>query len=395
MSSRSADAAITTYVPIVMAWLATRVYACVSVEMTPWILNDVDIYAGWAPLLRDGTFPVDDPTWQYPPGIAPVFLVAGALGLDYRWGFTLAILAVDAALMAGLLVAHARRGPSASWRGPWLWASAGLVVGSILMVRFDVVPTALAAGAVLLAASPVRSGVLAALGALTKVWPALVLLALPRRSLPRATVAAAATLGVVLGGYALLTEGSLSFLGNQRDRGLQIESLGALPYHWWGLLGGDVEFDLQYGSVQVVRPEAPAIGLAITVLGFLLLAVIAWCRLAGRLEAVPPGDVALAVLLVSVATSRVYSPQFNVWLIGVAAVAALDRASRLRVAILLVVAASLVTQVVYPWMGTQLGDGETLAIVLQTVRLGLLLSATVLSLLAVLRHTADRQQIGR
>ena len=395
MPSRSRDAAVTTYVPLVMAWLATRVYAVVSVDMTPWILNDVEIYSTWAPILGDAAFPAADETWQYPPGVAPVFVAAEALGVDYRWGFTLVILAVDAALMAALLAARARRGPDASWRGPWLWAAAGLVVGSLLVVRFDVVPTALAAGAVLLAAAPVRSGVLAALGAATKVWPGLMLLALPRRALPRAGAAAAATLGAVLLAFAALTEGSLSFLGNQRDRGLQLESLGALPYHWWGLVGGDVEFDLEYGSVQVIRAEAPTIGLILAAVGFLLLGVVAWWRLSGRLEAVPPGDVALAVMLVAVVTSRVYSPQFNVWLVGLAAVAMLDRSSRLRLPVVLVVATSLVTQLVYPWMGTQLSDGEAPAVVLQTARLAVLLTATVLALWAVLRRPGERGPVGR
>ncbi len=76
---------------------------------------------------------------------------------------------------------------------------------------------------------------------------------------------------------------------------------------------------------------AETVGLALTVIGLALFALIAWWRLSGRLESVPPGDVALAVMLVSVATSRVYSPQFNVWLIGITAVMLLDPRSRLRV----------------------------------------------------------------
>lgn len=385
-SSRSA------YAALAVAWLATRAYAVLSVDLTPWILNDIDIYRDWAPGLAGGAFPVGDPAWQYPPGIAPVFVLSDSLLVDYRWGFTLVILAVDALLMGALLLAHARR-QQASWRGPWLWALAGVVVGPIMMVRFDVVPTTLAGIAVLLAAQPARAGAMAALGALTKVWPALVLLALPRRSLPRALLAAGVTIALVGLAFLVLTDDPLSFLGNQRDRGLQMESVGALPYEWWDLLGGDVEYDLQYGSVQVIMSAASLVGTIVTGIGLLLLAVVAWARLTGRLEAARPGDVALTVMLVSVATSRVYSPQFNVWLVGLAAVAVLDPLSRLRRVTAIVIALSLVTQVVYPWLGTQLREGEVLAIAVQSVRITLLLVALALSLTVLTRSMPPRGRI--
>lgn len=353
------------------------------------MLNDLDIYQSWVPFLTSGSFPADDPTWQYPPGIAPLFLLAGWLPIDYRWAFTLLILIVDALLMAALLVAHARR-PGRSWRGPWLWALAGLVVGSIMMVRFDVVPTLFAVLAVLLAARPAWSGASAALGFVTKVWPAFMLLVLPRRSLPRGLLAFALSATVVLGVVALLTDGSLSFLANQQARGLQVESVGALPYELYTLVGGDVEFGLQYGSIQVLMDGAETVGLGLTVLGLGLLGLLGWWRLSGRLEAARPGDVALAVMLVSVATSRVYSPQFNVWLVGLAAVALLDRSSRMRTVVALVIAVSLLTQVVYPWSATQLVTGEAVAIVAQALRILGLVAATALALREVL--TAGRRE---
>jgi hypothetical protein len=372
------------YAVVGLAWLATRVLAVVSVDMTPWMLNDLTIYEGWVPGLQDATFPQDDPTWQYPPGIAPLFLLAGATRMDYRWGFTLAILLVDACLMGVLLWARARR-PSASWRGPWLWALAGLVVGSIMVVRFDVVPTLFAAVAVLLAARPLASGAAAALGFTAKVWPALMLFVLPRRALPRGVAAFAVAALVVLGAFALVTDGSLSFLGNQQARGLQVESVGALPYEVWTLLGGDAHFDLKYGSIQVLMSGAEIVGLSLTVVGLALFVLLGWARLSGRLEHARPGDVALAVMLVSVATSRVYSPQFNVWLVGLAAVAVLDRASRLRVPVVIVIVISVLTQIVYPWSATQLVTADTFTISVQALRIMGLVVATVLALVAILR----------
>jgi hypothetical protein len=374
----------TPFALVALAWVSTRAMAVVSVDMTPWMLNDLEIYLSWVPGLQAGAFPADDPTWQYPPGIAPLFVLAGSSGLDFRWGFTLAVLAVDAALMALLLVARARR-PDSRWRGPWLWALAGVVVGPIMVTRFDVVPTTFAVLAVLLVARPAWSGVAAAVGAATKVWPAFMLIVLPRRALPRGLLGFVLAGAAVLAAAVLTSRDSLSFLQNQQGRGLQVESVGALPYALWSLLGGEVSFQYQFGSIQVDMAGAEVVGLAISAIGLLVLCGLLLARLGGRLESAPPGDVALVVMLVSVATSRVYSPQFNVWLIGLAAVALLDPRSRLRAVAGLVVAVSILTQVVYPWSATQLVTADTLTVLVQALRIVGLLTAAGLGLAAILR----------
>jgi hypothetical protein len=168
-----------------------------------------------------------------------------------------------------------------------------------------------------------------------------------------------------------------------------VESVGALPYEVFTLLGGEVEFGLKYGSIQVLMDGAETVGLVLTAIGLALFALIAWWRLSGRLEDVPPGDVALTVMLVSVATSRVYSPQFNVWLIGISAVMLLDPRSRQRRAAALVVVASVLTQVVYPWSATQLVTGDPLTVIVQGLRVAGILAAMVLALLAI-RQPRDR-----
>ena len=373
------------YALVAITWVATRVMAVVSVDMTPWMLNDLDIYLSWVPGLQSGVFPADDPTWQYPPGIGPLFVLSDSLGVEFRWGFTLVILAVDAALMGMLLVARARRS-TASMRGPWLWAAAGLVVGPIMVTRFDVVPTALAALAVLLVARPILSGAAAALGAATKVWPAFMLIVLPRRSLPRGLLGFVITGATLLVAALVLGRDALSFLSNQQSRGLQVESVGALPYEVWSLLGNEVSFRYQYGSIQVDMAGAETVGLVVTVVGVLLLGGLLVARLAGRLEAAAPGDVALTVMLVSVATSRVYSPQFNVWLVGLAAVALLDSRTRLRAVVAIVVVVSVLTQVVYPWSATQLVSGDAFTIAVQALRIVGLILAAALGLRAILQR---------
>jgi hypothetical protein len=93
----------------------------------------------------------------------------------------------------------------------------------------------------------------------------------------------------------------------------------------------------------------------------------------------------------------VYSPQFNVWLIGITAVMLLDPRSRQRRAAALVIVASVLTQVVYPWSATQLVTGDPFTIVVQALRISAVVAAMVLALLALRpRHaigTADAVRV--
>jgi hypothetical protein len=136
---------------------------------------------------------------------------------------------------------------------------------------------------------------------------------------------------------------------------------------------------------------AETVGTILTVLGLVVIAMVAWWRLRGRLEDVPAGDIALTVMLVSVASSRVYSPQFNTWIIGLAAAALLATRTRLTNVCLIMVIVSLLTQFVYPWSATQLVHGSALVIVVQSLRIILLLVATVLSLMAIAPRRAPKE----
>lgn len=370
------------YIALVAVWLGTRAFALASVDMTPWMLNDLEVYQRWLPALQHLAFPVLDPTWQYPPGASLVFLGADLSPIPFRWSFSIFVLLVDAAILATLFVAHART-PGSRWRGLWLWALAGIVVGPIMLTRFDLVPTLFAVLAIALVGRPAWSGAMSAVGFAIKLWPALMLLTLPRPSARRGIVSFVMTSVVVLASFAVLFDNSLSFLSNQRSRGIQVESTGALPYLLHSLTGGDVAFGLKYGSIQVLMSGTDIVGTLVTIAGIALIGVIAWWRFCGRLDTVPPGDVALTLMLASVATSRVYSPQFNTWLVGIAAVALLARRSRLGVVTGIVVVISVLTQSVYPWMATQLVTGGTTAIAVQSVRIVLLLLATAMAMRSI------------
>lgn len=384
-----------TTVLVLLAWLATRALATASVGALPRVLDDVDIYRGWLGSLTTGVFPMDDSKWQYPPGVGPLLVAPDWLPVPYPVSFAALCLAFDLAIMVALLVAHARR-PRPSTFGLWLWAAAGLLIGPLLVTRFDVVPAFFAVAAVLLVARPAWSGAAAAAGFLLKLWPALMLLALPRTRTMRATLVFLVVTLALLALISIPFDGALSFLGNQRSRGLQVESTGALPYWLFALVGGRIATGLDYGSMQIDMAGAEIVGTVVTVAGLVVLFVIGWWRMTGRLDRVSAGDTALALVLVMVVGSRVYSPQYNIWVLAIAATATIGAQSRVRGVAWILVGVSICSQVVYPLFPTNFTDGEAWIVLVQALRIGGLLAATVLAVrvlaqpaLSAQRATAD------
>ena len=374
---------------ILAVWLVTRAWAVASgLQHLPYprndiLFNDVDVYVRWSESIAAGVFPFHDEMWQYPPLAGLVFVAARFTPLGPYVGFVALALLADLALQ---LVVLARARATGSWSGAWVWALTAAIVGPIMLGRFDVFPTLLAVIAVAAVATPVRSGIWAAVGAMLKVWPVLALLALPRRALLRGGTAFVATGIVVMAAVLTWSGGGLSFLSFQRSRGLQMEAVAALPFHWWHLLGHPLATEYRYGSLELdVAGAGPAAAIA-TVIGVALLGWLGVARLLGRLESVAPADVVLTAVLVAVASSRVFSPQYAVWVLGLAALALTDPRTRLRPVVPLVAVGAIAAQLVYPlWYG-DLMDGTWFAVALQTLRIVTFMAALVLAVVRVLVH---------
>ena len=381
---------------VAVSWAATRallvcwVMGALPYPDGPSVINDVKLYAEWSNLLVTGRFPIGDDMWQYPPGAGVVFALAALLGSNPVIAFVGIALACDLAILVILIVSGRRR--DVGLGAAWAWVAAGLIIGPVFIARFDVVPTLAAVAALVLIARPVWSGAASAAGTLLKVWPGLMMLALPRRSLPRGIVGFVLSAAAILIGITLWATGGVSFLGEQRARGLQVESVGAWPFMAVNAVTGDVPTEFRYGSMEVDLPITIPLGLAITVAGFAVLGIFGVLRLMGRLEHLSPADVALAALLVSLVTSRVLSPQYAVWVGGVAAVTFLDPRSRMRTVVWLLVPSVLVTQVIYPFgYGSFLG-GAWWAVALQSIRIVLLVWATVLAVVIVTKSAMTPPQ---
>ncbi|QDN78415.1 DUF2029 domain-containing protein [Streptomyces sp. S1A1-7] len=375
--------------PLAAAWVATRALMLwllahdnLSVLGSGGVSREAShLYFRWYETLSHGTYPVGDRLWQYPPGAGPVLLSPGLLpGLTYLQAFVALTLLADAVIV--LALARAGSSPGRSLRGAALWTLGLPLLLHIPLARYDVQVTAFAVVSLLaLKRSPRVVGAFAALGALVKVWPALVLIGTPRgRTTREALTAAALTAVTLLTVLATAFSDPFDFLRQQGGRGVQIESLGGTVLGFARHAGWPGSVRYQYGAMEFVGPYVQTVAtlsLGLTAVSFALL--LLWRVRARHWTAATPYDAALAAVLMFTVTSRVISPQYMVWLLGLAAVCLTSRHTTQRPVAALVVAATAVSSVAYPALYREVIDSTWTGCSLMLIRNGLLATAAVLS----------------
>ncbi|WP_030020863.1 glycosyltransferase family 87 protein [Streptomyces monomycini] len=372
--------------PPVAVWAATRavLLLCVFKVLVlpgPDVTSDISgIYHGWSEVLKSGAFPQDDVAWQYPPAAALAVLSPGLLPfLDYASAFFVLACAADAVTFALLL--YAGRRPGKRLTGAWVWTAGVALLGPTAYARYDLMVTAVAVAALFAAARHPRvSGALIAFGALLKVWPVLLLTGAPLRGRRARQLwgAAAVSALAITALCAAWAPGGLAFLTFQRDRGTEVESLGALVFHLARQFGWDGQVLLHYGSVEFVGPYVPLVSslaqlLTVAAFGWLLL----WRLRARRCTSATLADAAFTAVLLFVTTSRVISPQYMIWLVGAAAVCMTLRASRMGPPAVLVLHATGATLVEFPVRFVDVVASEGTGVVLLAVRNALLVAASL------------------
>ena len=375
---------MSTVVTIVIGFVVVRtlllgfVTGVVPYPDGPSVINDVLLYSEWSQLLVTGRFPIGDDMWQYPPGAGVVFALAALIGANAVQGFFVLSLIADAAVLAALIVVSVRRSGTNPPRlvAAWAWVVAPIIIGPVFIARFDVIPTAAAVAALLLLSRPVYSGAMAAVGTLLKVWPGFMMLAIPRRSLICGSTGFVVTAVGILMLVSVWAVGGIAFIGEQQSRGLQVESVGAWPFMVAQGLGAQIPLEFRFGAMEIDLPITITIGSVITVIGIGLIALLGVARLLGSLERIDGVEIAMAALLISIVTSRVLSPQYMVWVAGVAAVALINPSTRLRPVVALLVVSTVAGQVIYPLGYGSLLNGDWWAVGLQTLRVLSLVAAT-------------------
>lgn len=352
----------------------------------PDVTTDVSvIYRGWYEVLRTGVFPVGDVTWQYPPAAALAVLSPALLPfLGYASAFFVLALLADLAVLVLLLSTAAH--PARSLRGAWTWVAGIPLLGPTVYARYDVMVTAVAVAALAAGARRPRvMGALTGFAALLKVWPALLLAGAVRR---RAWGAATVTVLVLGTASALALPGAFAFLAAQRDRGTEVESVAALALHTARHLGWRGEVVFRYGSLEFTGPHVDvvgdaALGLSALAFGWLVL----WRLTARRLAPHTLADAAFTAVLLFTVTSRVISPQYLVWLIGLAAVCLSFRAGRMTLPAVLVLAAASVTVLEFPVFFADVVASTPLGVALLFLRNGLLVAAALTAAVRLRRST--------
>jgi hypothetical protein len=313
-------------------------------------MGDLYVYGGYQDLMQHGFVPYRDFVFEYPPGaLIPIRLGGG--DPDY---FSLMMLGCA---LVTQLAAWAAGGPVAGWS----MVALPVVAGALVTSHFDLLPAALAVvGLALILATHRRRGavelgfLVLALGTMTKLWPAALAAVAFCWLLGRGERRVALRAGAVFALVVLATGIPFAALGGfpskmiefHLDRPVQIESTAATVLE---ITGGS------YVTGDPVRPDRfKSNGLdggasgALAALGTLALLVSAALilRLAAR-RPTREGLVlaALAITLAFVVWSKVLSPQYMVWLLPLAAVAA---GHGQRLGPLLIAAASLTTQLWFP-----------------------------------------------
>jgi hypothetical protein len=359
-------------------WLATRTVLYLDVT-PPGMSGDVGIYQRWyACCLAHGAFPVSDPMWQYPPGAALAFWLPGHLPGGYVSSFVLLMIGCDLAITL-MLCTRARRGGSMA--GAWSWVCGVPLLGAVAVTRFDMIPVALSVAAVCLAGAGGSRGLLTGAGAAIKIWPVTLLAGTPPGQWRRDLTAAAAVLAVVC---ALFAPAAVSFLAHQGARGVEIEAVAATPLMIWRLAGWPGTVVYRFGAMQLSGwPAGLAHDASLLSVVLAAAAVLGWrLRIAsGRARWRPEfaADAPLAATLLFLVTSPVLSAQYLLWVIGLAAACLATGRTTQRPVAVAVLAAALLTQMIFPVWWPALVSGSTVITGVLVARNLLLVGAAVLS----------------
>jgi hypothetical protein len=348
---------------LVVAYAVTRFLVLVATrarELYPYQDDplEMSVFAGWGAAFADGApgVPLRDGPWEYPAGAAAVIVAPALLrGAPYVLGFVGHMALWDLALLLVLVVVGLRRG---SLAGAWLWVAVVPLLGPVALARFDVVPTALAVGGLAAGGgAPLLAGVLLGSGAVIKLWPALLvpLVLLLQRGRAKVLAGSVAVGVLVLGAVAAYggLGQLLSFLSYQRDRGLQTESLPALPLMTARAQGDQrMTTGFAFGATEVYGPWSPTM-LRIGSVGIVLVLItVAALALRARRRRADPelAVVTLSVLLMSgiLVFDKVLSAQYPLWLAGLVCLALCRPGSPLRVVVAPVLGVLVLTQLLYP-----------------------------------------------
>jgi hypothetical protein len=289
-------------------------------------------------IVHQGLVPYRDFHVEYPPGALPAFLVPTAFG-DYASAFAWSMAACGVALV--VVLAFLRR------EAAYYAALAPVLVGSLILSRFDLWPTLLLVAALLALVEDRHALGWGLLGAAVaaKLWPLVVVpLALVwsvRRGHRRAPLVGAAVVVLAFAPFFAIAPGGLwHSIEGQMSRPLQIESLGAALFTTFGT----PKVITTHGSQNVAGH-----GVVGALFSLVEIAVLVWLWASFARGPVTRDRLlryTAAAVCAFVALGKVLSPQYLLWLIPLVP---LVRGRRGVLATGILTAACVLTQLWFPW----------------------------------------------
>ncbi len=321
-------------------------------------------YARYAhDILIRGLVPYRDFSVEYPPLALPVFLIPSLIAGTHFSGYMevfelgMALCGVIAVCLSALVLVAERVGTRRLIAGVALLALSPLLLGAVILSRYDLFPTMLTIGAVaaLYFGRDRTSFVLLALGTAAKAFPAVIvplafIYVLRNSGLRRAIVCLAICAAVVLACFLpfviVAPHGIWWAIHGQENRPLQLESTGAalfLAAHQ--LFGLHLTYYFTHSSDNLdghIPLKFAALMSALQVLAFLVVWVLFTAGPATKQRFV---TAAAAVVCAFIVFSRVLSPQYLIWLVPLVAIVPGRRGV---IAMTMLACAMCMTQIWYP-----------------------------------------------
>ena len=367
---------------IVTGWLAAAIWLTSRAVMGMiWdararhITYDVNYYFHW---LQNSASPVSALV-EYPTPVVwllkAMHLVSGDSATVFQLIFVGSMFVLDGLVTLGLW--HYTGRAAALY-----WTAFQFMIGSLIWFRIDLIPgAAVCLAMVWLLRRPFGSGAMIAVGAATKLWPAMLILPLVgAHRHGRARTLGFTIVGGLLGLSSLVFAGwerSISPLTWQTDRGLQIESIVASVPMWAHAFATNPGTRIHLSKSNAWEIEGPGtqfwieLGDGLMVATVILALLLAWLLAFGgaglprhayaEVEKNPTSLRHRAMVMSTVAlvcavlvANKTFSPQYVIWLSGPLAVLIAqrgttrsDRAHAIGLAALGLVIAFL-TQQIFP-----------------------------------------------
>ena len=334
-------------------------------------LNDLHLYYKSSLSLFRGQVPYRDFPLEYPPlSLLPMVLPQlVTLGQPLSFRSYLSIFLLENALLSTLvmlILVQILRYLQLRQRTMWvlkIYVVFVAISAPILAWRFDLFPALLTQLALLsvLVGRPTLAGIWLGFGITAKLYPIVLipifsiyyLAGRKYNALLRLLLASIGATGLILLPFFLLARGTLfSFLRYHQVRGLQVETIPAGVISLAHMLGlTQARIDFNYGAFHLVSPLADSVLKLqpfVFILAFLVISVTCLSRFqdeqanSGAITIESLVAYVFVALLTFMVTSKVFSPQYIIWLLPFAPL--LPRRQTI-----LMIAIFTLSILLYPW----------------------------------------------